>query len=132
MTLTRATLGKLQQRAAKDMEIHGHKIRIQRPTPLEFSEYQMALVEKDGKWNANNLDKALRLLMCRMWIDESGNRIFADSETKELGEIDLLFYKKLQDACQQFAHDSEAPQVLGESVGTIASDLPAEYALNSE
>jgi hypothetical protein len=132
MTLTRATLGKLQQRATKDMEIHGHKIRIQRPTPLEFSEYQMSLVEKDGKWNANNLDKALRLLMCRMWIDEAGNRIFSDSETKELGEIDLLFYKKLQDACQQFAHNSEAPQVLGESVETIASDSPAEYALSSE
>jgi hypothetical protein len=48
-TLTRATLGKLTQRATKDIEIGGNLVRIQRPTPLEFSQYQMSLVDRDGK-----------------------------------------------------------------------------------
>jgi hypothetical protein len=40
-------------------------------------------------------------------------------------------YKKLQDECQQFAHNSEASQVLGESVKTSDSDSPADSASNS-
>jgi hypothetical protein len=132
MTLTRATLGKLTKRATKDIVIDGNAVRIQRATPLEFSQYQMSLVEKDGKWNASNLDSALMLLVARMWIDADGERIFKDSELKELGSIDLLFYKQLQDACQQFAHNSEASAVLGEFEKTTVSGSPAEYALNSE
>lgn len=130
MTLTRATLGTLTKRATKDIEITGNAVRIQRPTPLEYSQYQMALVEKDGKWNATNLDAALLLLTARMWIDDEGKRLFSDSETEQLGSIDLPFYKQLQDECQQFAHGSEAPKVLGESAQTTASDSPAESALN--
>lgn len=120
MTLTRATLGKLTKRATKDIVIEGNSVRIQRPTPLEFSHYQMSLVEKDGKWNATQLDAALRLLVARMWIDADGERIFKDNELQELGSIDLVFYKQLQDACQQFAHNSEASATLGESEKTIA------------
>ena len=130
-TLTRATLGKLTKRATKDIDIDGNAVRIQRPTPLEYSQYQMSLVDKDGKWIANNLDAALRLLVSRMWIDEDGNRLFKDSELTELGSIDLLFYKRLQDECQQFAHNSEASQMLGESVKTSDSDSPADSASNS-
>lgn len=132
MTLTRATLGKLSKRATKDIEIDGNAVRIQRATPLEYSQYQMSLVDKDGKWIANNLDAALMLLVARMWIDDSGERLFKDTELKDLGSIDLPFYKKLQDECQQFAHASEASQVLGESEKTIVSDSPAESASNSE
>ena len=132
MTLTRATLGKLKNRATKDLEIDGNTVRIQRPTPLEFSKYQMSLVDKDGKWNANNLDSALLLLVARMWIDDEGKRLFNDLELPELGSIDLPFYKQLQDACQQFAHASEASQMLGESVKITDSDLPVESASNLE
>jgi hypothetical protein len=114
MTLTRATLGKLTTRATKDLEIDGNAVKIQRATPLEFSQYQMALVEKDGKWNATQLDSALRLLVARMWIDADGVRIFQDNELTELGSIDLVFYKKLQDECQAFAHGKESAAVLGE------------------
>jgi hypothetical protein len=126
MTLTRATLGKLTKRATKDIEICGHQVRIQRPTPLEHSQYQMALVDKDGKWIATNLNDAILLLVARMWIDEDGARLFKDSETKELGSIDLVFYQRLSEACQEFAKTSEAPKMLGESAETIASDLPVE------
>jgi hypothetical protein len=45
-TLTRATLGKLTKRQTKDVEIGGNTIRLQRPTPLEFSQYQMSLIDK--------------------------------------------------------------------------------------
>ena len=130
MTLTRATLGKLTKRSTKDIVIDGNSVRIQRATPLEFSQYQMSLVEKDGKWNASNLDSALLLLVARMWIDAEGQRIFKDNELKELGEIDLLFYKKLQDECQSFAHGGEASTALGESAETTVSGLPAESALS--
>lgn len=126
MTLTRATLGKLTKRATKDIVIDGNAVRIQRATPLEFSQYQMALVDKEGKWQANNLDSALMLLVARMWIDDEGKRLFQDNETKELGSIDLPFYKKLQDECQQFAHASEAQKTLGELEETIVSDSPVE------
>ena len=132
MTLTRATLGRLTKRATKDLEIDGNAVRIQRATPLEFSQYQMSLVDKDGKWNASNLDAALLLLVARMWIDSEGERLFKDTELKELGSIDLLFYKQLQDACQQFAHASEASKMLGESVKITDSDLPVESASNLE
>lgn len=131
MTLTRATLGKLTKRVTKDLTIDGHAVRIQRPTPLEFSQYQMSLVDKEGKWNANNIDSALLQLTARMWIDDAGERLFKDTELKELGSIDLLFYKKLQDECQMFAHASEAPQMLGESVETADSASPVESVLSS-
>jgi hypothetical protein len=132
MTLTRATLGKLTKRATKDIDIDGNAVRIQRPTPLEFSQYQMSLVDKDGKWNATNLNDAILLLTARMWIDEDGARLFKDSETKELGSIDLGFYQRLSEECQRFSRISEASEMLGESGKTTVSDLPAESALSSE
>jgi hypothetical protein len=131
-TLTRATLGKLTKRATKDIDIDGNAVRIQRPTPLEHSQYQIALVDKDGKWNATNLNDAILLLVARMWIDDEGERLFKDSETKQLGTIDLLFYQRLSEACQQFTRNSEASEVLGESEKTIVSDSPVEYASSSE
>jgi hypothetical protein len=66
-----------------------------------------------------------------MWIDEEGRRLFEDSEVQQLGSIDLTFYGKLQDECQQFAHDkSEASQLLGKSVSIPASALPVESVSN--
>jgi len=130
MTLTRATLGKLTKRATKDIEVCGHKVRLQRPTPLEHSQYQMSLVDKDGKWNATNLNDAIMLLTARMWIDEEGERLFKDTETKHLGSIDLAFYQQLSEQCQKFAIVSEASTTLGESDKTTVSDLPAESALS--
>jgi hypothetical protein len=140
MTLTRATLGKLTKRATKDIEICGHKVRIQRPTPLEHSQYQMALVDKDGKWIATNLNDAILLLVARMWIDDEGNRLFGDNEIKpspssingNLGSIDLVFYQRLSEACQEFAKTSEAPEMLGESEKTIVLDSPVESVSNLE
>jgi hypothetical protein len=130
MTLTRATLGKLTKRLTKDIEVCGHKVRLQRPTPLEHSQYQMSLVDKDGKWNATNLNDAIMLLTARMWIDEEGERLFKDTETKQLGSIDLAFYQELSEQCQKFAIVSEASTTLGESDKTTVSDLPAESALS--
>lgn len=126
MTLTRATLGKLTKRATKDIEIDGNAVRIQRPTPLEYSQYQMSLVDKDGKWNATNLNDAILLLVSRMWIDDEGERLFKDTETKQLGSIDLSFYQKLSEECQQYARPSEAAKTLGESDATTSSDLLVE------
>ena len=128
MTLTRATLGKLTKRATKDIEISGNAVRIQRPTPLEFSQYQMSLVDKDGKWNATNLNAAILLLVSRMWIDDEGERLFKDTETKELGSIDLAFYQLLSEECQKFANVSEAPEMLGESAETVVSGSLVESA----
>ena len=122
MTLTRATLGKLTQRATKDIEIGGYSVRLQKPTPLEYSHYQTSLVDKDGKSDISRFASAILSLVARMWIDNDGNRIFSDNETAELGKIDLEFYRKLSEECQRFAQGDEAKQVLGESGGTIDSD----------
>jgi len=118
MTLTRATLGTLTKRATKTIEIGAHQVRMQRPTPLEHSQYQMSLVDREGKWIATNLNDAILLLVARMWIDDEGARLFKDTETKDLGSIDLVFYQRLSEACQEFAKTSEAPEMLGESVPT--------------
>jgi hypothetical protein len=122
MTLTRATLGKLTKRATKDIVIDGHAVRLQRPTPLEYSQYQMALVDNEGKWLAKNLSDAILLLVARMWIDEEGVRLFKDNETKDLGSIDLSFYQSLSEECQKLASNSEASATLGESGETIVCD----------
>ena len=132
MTLTRATLGNLTKRAKKDIDIGGNAVRIQRPTPLEYSQYQMSLVDKEGKWVATNLNDAILLLVARMWIDDEGERLFKDAETKHLGTIDLGFYQALSEECQKFARVSEASETLGESEKTTDSDLPAESVSNSE
>jgi hypothetical protein len=126
-TLTRATLGKLTQRATKDIEIGGNVVRIQKPTPLEYSQYQMSMVDKDGKASISTFSDAIRLLVAKMWIDDGGNRIFADNELLELGSIDLDFYQKLSEECQQFAQ-GEALKTLGESDSTGDSSSPVESA----
>jgi hypothetical protein len=126
-TLTRATLGKLTQRAYKDIEIGGNLVRIQRPTPLEFSQYQMSLVDKDGKASISKFADAIMSLVAKMWIDDAGNRLFQDNELRELGSIDLAFYQELSEECQRFASGGNEV-VLGESDSTPDSDLPAESA----
>ena len=125
MTLTRATLGKLTKRATKDLTIDGNAVRIQRPTPLEFSQYQMSLVDKDGKASISKFADAIMMLVAKMWIDDAGQRIFADNETKELGSIDLEFYQKLSEECQRFA-SGEKSDALGESDSTPVSDSLVE------
>lgn len=130
MTLTRATLGKLTTRATKDVEIQGHKVRLQKPTPLEFSQYQLAIVDpKTREFDYSKGPAAIALLVARMWIDGEGKRLFADNETKELNELDLEFYQRLSEACQMFVNGEQEPsKVLGESEETTPSDSPAGSA----
>jgi hypothetical protein len=130
MTLTRATLGNRAKRKTKDIEIDGDMVRIQKPTPLEFSQYQMALMDADGKPNVSKFADAILLLTARMWIDDEGKRLFADDEVRALGSIDLEFYQQLSEQCQQFAQMTEASRSLGESGQITGSDSPAESALN--
>ena len=129
-TLTRATLGKLAERSTKDLTICGHEVRIQKPTPLEYSQFQTAIADpKTRELNLERFANATLLLVARMWIDQDGNRLFADSETKQLGELDLEFYQKLSDECQIFCAASRGEkQTLGESVETTGSDSLAESA----
>lgn len=129
MTLTRATLGTLTKRATKDLTIEGMSVRVQRPTPLEYSQYQTSLITKEGKADVSKFAEAILLLVARMWIDDEGQRLFKDNELKELGSIDLAFYQSLSAECQQFAQP-EASKTLGESVKTQDLDLLAESVLS--
>ena len=130
MTLTRATLGRLTKRAIKNIKIGDEIAKIQRPTPLEYSQYQTSLIDKEGKAVISNFSDAILLLVSRMWIDDAGDRLFRDNETRDLGSIDLEFYQQLSAACQTFAQVSEASKTLGESDLTTGSDSPAESALS--
>ena len=130
-TLTRATLGKIAQRASKTIQIDGNDVKIQRPTPLEFSQYQIGLISKEGAVDPTRFADAILLLVARMWIDEDGKRLFADNETKDLGAIDLSFYHQLSAECQRYAMP-EAKKVLGESVQIPVSDLLVESASSLE
>ena len=125
MTLTRATLGKIAKRQTKDVQIGDEAARIQKPTPLEYSQYQTSLIGKDGAADISKFSDAILLLVARMWIDDSGERLFKDSETKELGSIDLEFYQKLSEACQSYAQGGDASKTLGESEETTDSGLLA-------
>ena len=125
MTLTRATLGKIAKRQTKDVQIGDEIARIQKPTPLEYSQYQTSLIGKDGAADISKFSDAILLLVARMWIDGSGERLFKDSEIKELGSIDLEFYQKLSEACQSYAQGGDASKTLGESGETTGLDLPA-------
>lgn len=129
-TLTRATLGKLAERSTKDLTICGHEVRIQKPTPLEYSQYQTAIADpKTRELNLERFANALLLLVARMWIDQDGNRIFADNETKQLGEIDLAFYQTLSEECQMFcALSRDEKKTLGEFGETTDSDSLVESA----
>lgn len=129
MTLTRATLGKLTKRTTKEISIGDNVVRLQRPTPLEFSQYQTMLINKDGKAEISKFAEAILQLVARMWIDDEGNRLFSDNETKQLGSIDLEFYHALSVACQEYAQP-EAKSVLGESDKTTGLNLLAESALS--
>jgi intein/homing endonuclease len=128
MTLTRATLGKLAKRQTKDVTIGDVVARIQKPSPLEYSQYQTSLIGKDGSADISKFADSILLLVARMWIDDSGERLFKDSEIKDLGSIDLEFYQKLSEACQSYAQGGDASKVLGESDQTTASDSPAVSA----
>lgn len=131
MTLTRATLGNRAKRKTTDITIDGDHVRLQKPTPLEYSQYQMGLADSDGKPNIGKFPAAILLLTARMWIDENGDRLFSDKETKELDAIDNDFYQELSAACQKYASPG-ASSALGESEPTTVSDSPAESASNSE
>jgi len=109
--------------------IDGNGVVIQRPTPLEFSHYQTGLISKDGKADVSKFADAILLLVARMWIDDEGERLFKDSETKELGSIDLGFYQQLSIACQSFVN-AGGKETLGESEKTIDSDSLAESVLS--
>lgn len=132
MTLTRATLGRLTVRATKDITICGQDVRLQKPTPLEFSQYQMGLLNHEGKGDVAKFPQAIALLTARMWIDGDGNRLFKDSEVSELVSIDLEFYESLSAECQRYAQGKESAAAAGESVKTPVSDSPAESVSNSE
>jgi intein/homing endonuclease len=127
-TLTRATLGKIAKRQTKEVTIGDEIARIQKPTPLEYSQYQTSLIGKDGNADIAKFSDAILLLVARMWIDGDGDRLFKDSETKELGSIDLEFYQSLSEACQSFSQGKEALKSLGESDQTTDSDLLVESA----
>lgn len=126
MTLTRASLGKIAKRQTKDVQIGEEIARIQKPSPLEYSQYQTSLIGKDGSADISKFADAILLLVARMWIDDSSERLFKDSELKELGSIDLEFYQALSEACQSFAQGKEASKTLGESEQTTGSDSLAE------
>ena len=124
MTLTRATRGKIAKRQTKEVQIGGEAARIQKPSPLEYSQYQTSLIGKVGAADISKFSDAILLLVARMWIDDSGERLFKDSETKDLGSIDLEFYQKLSEACQSYAQGGDASKTLGESGETTGLDLP--------
>lgn len=125
MTLTRATLGNLTKRKTVDIEILGHKVRLQKPSPLEYSQYVTGMGNAKGEPDLRLFPEAILLLTSRMWIDDDGKRIFADNETKDLANIDLEFYEKLSAECQNFAKPG-ASTALGESDKTTVLDSPAE------
>ena len=118
MTLTRATLGTLTKRKTIDVDICGHSVRLQKPSPLDYSQYVMGMSNSKGEPDLRLFPESILLLTSRMWIDDEGKRVFSDSETKELANIDLEFYEKLSSECQNFAKPG-ASTALGESEKTI-------------
>ena len=127
MTLTRATLGKFTKRKTTDVTICGDQVRLQKPTPLEYSQYLTAYGTPKGEADMRLFPNALLMLTAKMWIDADGNRIFADNEVNALAELDNDFYEELSSACQRYAKPG-ASTALGESEKTTVSGSPAGSA----
>jgi len=126
-------LGKRLERKTKDITIDGDSVRIQKPTPLDYSDYISSMAGPDGKLEMSKFSPAILKLTARMWVDGDGKRLFQDNELAELAKLDLEFYETLSIECQQFASPKrEASKALGESVVTTVSGLPAGSVLNSE
>ena len=129
MTLTSATLGQLLERKTRTVEIGDVSIIIQKPSPMQYSRYQMALVGDDMKPKLDNYGRAGMLLVALMAVDSDGNRLFGDDEIDMVDQLDLAIYTPLAEACQAFASNGkEASASLGESEQTTDSDLPAVSA----
>jgi hypothetical protein len=115
MTLTRASLGTLAKRKKLDLVIDGHEVRIQKPSPLEYSQYLSGMANSKGEPDIKLFAGAISLLTARMWIDGDGYRLFDDDEALQMvQDVDIDLYEKISAECQNFAQPG-ASSALGES-----------------
>lgn len=129
-SLTRKALGELPKRKSKTIEIEGHQLRIQKPSPLEYSQFLAEFVKKGNDVSAMVDSLATARLVARMWIDDDGNRLFADDEAPLIVEdLDIDIYTELYKACMDYSAKAEADnESLGESEKTTDSDSPVASA----
>lgn len=115
MTLTRASLGTLTKRKTLHLTIDGHAVKIQKPSPLEYSQYLSGMANSKGEPDIARFPGAIALLTARMWIDDTGSRLFSDDEAEQMvTEVDIDLYESISAECQNFAKPG-ASKALGES-----------------
>jgi hypothetical protein len=111
-------LGTLTKRKTLDLTICEHQVRIQKPSPLEYSQYLSGMANSKGEPDIKLFSGAIALLTSRMWIDDTGSRIYSDQEAEQMvTELDIDLYESLSSECQNFAKPG-ASTALGESVKT--------------
>ena len=131
MSITREQLKKRFERQSKSIDVDGDTLRIRKPSPLQWSQYQAALINpKTGQLDYGKMGTAQMNLVAAMLIDDDGKPL-VDSPA-ELDQMDPEFYEQVATACISYASGKdiakEAERVLGELGKTRDSSLLVESA----
>ena len=98
------------QRRYKEFVFDGETYRIQSMTERERADYELSLQNK--KQGKIDWERARRLFVCRILVDESGNRLLSDEDEALLQPIDGkligLLYSEGQSHCGYDRDEVEA------------------------
>ena len=73
----------------------GDSFRIQSLTEKEKSEYEAGMMSKTGAVSRDRMVDAYRRLFVLCVVDESGNRIFSDSDLDALEQVDAIIVARV-------------------------------------
>jgi hypothetical protein len=120
MILTREQLLEKSKRRFLDVTLSdGSVAKLQSITEIERAEYNSEMLTADGSVDKEQFKYGTAKLLARMLVDESGKRMFHDSEWELIAELDSLFTEEIGDAARKHIGfdraDSKKSQATGDS-----------------
>lgn len=121
MSITKEQLKARFARPTKTITVDGDELTIRKPSPLEWSRYQAALVDpKSGQFSPAKMGPAqMNLVACMLTTDDGSPLV---DSPNELDGLEPDYYEQIKDECIRFASgrkfDAEAAKTLGESEET--------------
>lgn len=92
-------------RPTEDVEVPewGGTVRVRGLSGAERDAFESSLLGPDGKPSPSRLANFRARLLARTLVDETGNRLFSDSEIKALGEKSGEVLSRLFDVAQRLS-----------------------------
>lgn len=81
------------------LPVSGLVVRVQSLTEREYSRYQLAVIDDDGKPTAARIAAARPLLMALSLVGEDGKRLFGDADGDPLADLDGKDVNAICNAC---------------------------------